>query len=111
MSEINTERSGSILLLQFNRPSKKNALTASMYTDLANLLNEAANDDQIRVVLLHGAGDSFSAGNDLQDFLKNPPGTGENPPAQLIHSLINFNKPLVAAVHGAAIGSGTTTLT
>ena len=111
MSEINTERSGSILLLQFNRPSKKNALTASMYTDLANLLNQAANDDQIRVVLLHGAGDSFSAGNDLQDFLKNPPGTGENPQAQLIHALINFDKPLVAAVHGAAIGSGTTMLT
>jgi enoyl-CoA hydratase/carnithine racemase len=111
MSEIITERSGSILLVQFNRPSKKNALTASMYTDLANLLNEAANDDQIRVVLLHGAGDSFSAGNDLQDFLKNPPGKGENPQAQLIHALINFDKPLVAAVHGAAVGSGTTMLT
>lgn len=111
MSEIVSERSGSILRVQFNRPTKKNALTASMYTGLANLLNEAANDDHIRVVLLHGAGDSFSAGNDLQDFLKNPPGIGENPQAQLIHALINFDKPLVAAVHGAAIGSGTTMLT
>src|SRR5438874_4283292 len=111
MSDIITERSGHILRIQLNRPEKKNAMTSAMYITLADLLNDAAKDDQIRVVLWHGAGDSFSAGNDLQDFLKNPPGTGENPQAQLIHALINFNKPLVAAVHGAAIGSGTTMLT
>src|SRR4029079_4006896 len=86
-------------------------MTLAMYITLADLLNEAANDDQIRVVLWHGAGDSFSAGNDIQDFLKNPPGPGESPQARLIQALINFYKPIVAAVPGAAIGGGTTMLT
>src|ERR1700690_3967788 len=111
MNELLTERSGNILRVQFNRPTKKNAMTAAMYSGLADLLNEADQDDNINVVLLHGAGDSFTAGNDLEDFAKNPPGPGESPQAQLIHALINFDKPLVAAVHGAAVGSGTTMLT
>src|ERR1700675_1178360 len=111
MSDIITERSGSILRVQLNRPAKKNALTAGMYTGLADLLNDAGKDDRMRVVLLHGAGDSFTAGNDLEDFAKNPPGPGESPQARLIHALIEVDKPLVAAVHGAAVGSGTTMLT
>src|SRR6266487_4492824 len=111
MSDIITERSGSIMRIQLNRPEKKNAMTSSMYVHLADLLNEAAKDEQTRVVLWHGAGDSFSAGNDVADFLKNPPGPGESPQARLIAALINFDKPLVAAVQGAAIGGGTTMLT
>jgi len=111
MSDIITEGSGNILRIQLNRPAKKNAMTSDMYIALAYLLNAAANDDQTRVVLWHGAGDSFSAGNDIQDFLKNPPGAGESPQAQLIEALINFDKPIVAAVQGAAIGGGTTMLT
>src|SRR5438477_8317338 len=111
MSDIITERSGHILRIQLNRPEKKNAMTLAMYITLADLLNEAAKDDQIRVVLWHGAGDSFSAGNDIQDFLKNPPGAGESPQARLIEALINFDKPIVAAVQGAAIGGGTTMVT
>src|SRR5882724_3848257 len=111
MSDIITERSGNILRIQLNRPERKNAMTSAMYIMLADLLNNAAKDDQIRVVLWHGAGDSFSAGNDIQDFLKNPPGAGESPQARLIDALINFDKPIVAAVQGAAIGGGTTMLT
>ena len=111
MSDIISERSGSILRVQLNRPGKKNAMTSSMYVTLADLLNDAAKDEQIRVVLWHGAGDSFSAGNDVEDFLKNPPGPGESPQARLMNALINFDKPLVAAVQGAAIGGGTTMLT
>lgn len=111
MSDIVTERFGSILRVQLNRPDKKNAMTSSMYVTLADLLNDAARDEQIRVVLWHGAGDSFSAGNDVEDFLKNPPGPGESPQARLMNALINFDKPLVAAVQGAAIGGGTTMLT
>ena len=110
MSDIVTERSGNILSIQLNRPAKKNAMTSSMYITMAELLNGAAKDDQIRVVLWHAAGNSFSAGNDIEDFMKNPPAPGESPQAQLIHALINFEKPLVAAVQGAAIGGGTTML-
>jgi enoyl-CoA hydratase/carnithine racemase len=111
MSDIIAERSGNILRIQLNRPAQKNAMTSAMYNTMADLLNDAAKDDQVRVVLWHGAGDSFSAGNDIQDFLTNPPGPGESPQARLIDALINFDKPIVAAVQGAAIGGGTTMLT
>lgn len=110
MSDIIAERSGSILRVQLNRPARKNAMTSAMYITIADLLNEAAKDDEIRVVLWSGAGDSFCAGNDVEDFLKNPPGPSESPQARLINALINFEKPLVAAVQGAAIGGGTTML-
>src|SRR3954454_13666107 len=111
MNDIVTEHSGNILRVELNRPQRKNAMTSAMYITLADLLNDAAKDDQIRVVLWHGAGDSFSAGNDIQDFLKNPPGAGESPQARLIEALINFDKPIVVAVQGAAVGGGTTMLT
>ena len=110
MNDILTERAGSILRIQLNRPKKLNAMTSAMYVDLADILNKASKDDLTRVVLWHGAGDSFCAGNDIEDFLKNPPGPGESPQAQLMHALIDFDKPLVAAVQGAAIGGGTTML-
>ena len=111
MSDIVTECSGSILRIQFNRPAKKNAMTSAMYIAMADILNTAAKDDGVRAVLWHGAGDSFCAGNDLEDFLKNPMGPGDSPQSRLIDSLINFAKPIVAAVHGFAIGGGTTMLT
>ena len=111
MTDIVTERSGSILRIQFNRPAKKNAMTSAMYVTMADLFNSAASDDGVRVVLWHGAGDSFCAGNDLEDFLKNPIGPGDSPQSRLINALINFDKPIVAAVQGAAIGGGTTMLT
>jgi enoyl-CoA hydratase/carnithine racemase len=111
MEEIITEHSGSILRVQLNRPAKRNAMTSAMYLSLASAFNKAANDENTRVVLWHGAGDSFCAGNDIEDFLKNPPGPGESPQAGLMNALVNFDKPVVAAVQGAAIGGGTTMLT
>ena len=111
MSDVISERSGSILRVQLNRPAKKNAMTMSMYVTLADTLNDAAKDEQVHVVLWHGAGNSFCAGNDVEDFLKNPPGPGESPQARLMNAFINFDKPLIAAVQGAAIGGGTTMLT
>jgi enoyl-CoA hydratase/carnithine racemase len=108
--EITTERSGSILRARMNRPAKKNAMTSAMYTAIADLLNDADKDDDIRVAVLHGAGDSFTAGNDLVDFQKKPPEAGDSPQARFTEALINFSKPLIAAVHGAAVGSGTTML-
>jgi enoyl-CoA hydratase/carnithine racemase len=111
MSDILVERSGNVLSIQLNRPAKKNAMTSAMYITMAESLDAATRDDEVRVVLWHGAGGSFSAGNDLEDFMKNPPGSGESPQARLIHALIAFEKPLVAAVQGVAIGGGTTMLT
>jgi enoyl-CoA hydratase/carnithine racemase len=111
MSDIVIERSGGILRVELNRPAQKNAMTAGMYTSLADTLGKAATDEAVRVVLWHGAGDAFCAGNDIGDFLKNPPGPGESPQARLMDVLIGFEKPIVAAVQGAAIGGGTTMLT
>jgi enoyl-CoA hydratase/carnithine racemase len=111
MDEIITERSESVLRVQLNRPMKRNAMTSRMYATLADIFNNAAKDEFTRVVLWHGAGDSFSAGNDIEDFLKNPPGPGDSPQAGLMNALVDFDKPLIAAVHGAAIGGGTTMLT
>jgi enoyl-CoA hydratase/carnithine racemase len=111
MNEIVTELTGSILRVELNRPAKRNAMTSSMYVTLANVLNDAAKDERIHVVLWHGAGDSFCAGNDIEDFLKNPPGPGDSPQAQLMNAFIELDKPLIAAVQGAAIGGGTTMLT
>jgi enoyl-CoA hydratase/carnithine racemase len=111
MDEIVTERLGSILRVQLNRPTKRNAMTSAMYLSLADIFNESANDENTRVVLWHGAGDLFCAGNDIEDFLKNPPSPGNFPQAKLMDALVNFDKPVVASVHGAAIGGGTTMLT
>src|SRR5713101_2982495 len=111
MNEIITERSEGILRVELNRPKKRNAMTSRMYVALSDIFNDAARDERTRVVLWHGAGDSFCAGNDVEDFLKNPPGPGESPQARLMNALMNFDKPLIAAVQGAAIGGGTTMLT
>jgi enoyl-CoA hydratase/carnithine racemase len=110
MDDIVTECSEGVLRVELNRPEKLNAMTSNMYTRFADILKDAAKDERIRVVLWHGAGDAFSAGNDLADFLKNPPGPGDSPQARLMNALLDFDKPLIAAVHGAAIGGGTTML-
>src|SRR5215475_9579326 len=111
MSDINTALSDGILSVELNRPARKNALTGAMYATLADIFKDAAADSEVRVVLWHGAGDSFSAGNDVEDFLKNPPGPSESPQANLMDAFIAFDKPIVVAVQGAAIGGGTTMLT
>ena len=111
MDEIITEQNGSILRVELNRPAKRNAMTSGMYVTLADIFDDAAKDERTRVVLWHGAGNSFCAGNDIEDFVKNPPGPGDSPQSRLMNAFINFDKPLVAAVQGAAIGGGTTMLT
>jgi enoyl-CoA hydratase/carnithine racemase len=111
MSDIITEISGGIQRVELNRPASKNAMTAGMYTSLADTFKAAAHDEAVRVVLLHGAGDAFCAGNDIGDFLNNPPGPGESPQSALVDALIGFEKPIVVAVQGVAIGGGATMLT
>ncbi|MEX2696152.1 enoyl-CoA hydratase [Rhizobium mongolense] len=109
MDDIVTERSEGILRVELNRPTKKNAMTSSMYTKLADIFNNAARDESVLVVLWHGAGDAFTAGNDISDFLENPPGA-DSPQSRLMHALLDFDKPLIAAVRGASVGGGTTML-
>jgi enoyl-CoA hydratase/carnithine racemase len=111
MTEINTELSHGVLRVELNRPEKKNAMTGAMYARLADILEEADKNDSVRVVLWHGAGDSFTAGNDIADFQQNPPQGNTSPQTRLTEQFINFGKPLVAAVHGSAVGGGTTMLT
>ena len=111
MSDIITEHSDGILRVELNRPAQKNAMTGGMYSSLADTFRAAGEDEAVRVVLWHGAGDAFCAGNDIEDFLNNPPGPGESPQSALVNALIGFEKPIVAAVQGVAIGGGTTMLT
>lgn len=110
MSEILATQSGSILTLSFNRPAKMNALTRAMYAGLAKGLNDAAGDFGIRAVLLTSEGDHFTAGNDIVDFMDNPPTSDSSEVAQFLAALLNFPKPLIAAVKGNAVGVGTTML-
>lgn len=101
----------SVLELCLARPEKKNALTLEMYSALIAQLEWAAKSDSIRAVCLSGAGDSFCAGNDIADFLaraQDPDTLGVI--VQFLHTLIDFPKPLLAAVHGDAVGIGTTML-
>ncbi|MDB5977197.1 MAG: enoyl-CoA hydratase, partial [Nevskia sp.] len=97
-----------VLTLRLNRADKKNALTQAMYTDLAEALKGAAENPEVRVLVFAGVPDAFTAGNDLQDFLKHPP-TGEDAPvARFMRALASFPKPVIAAVNGIAIGIGVT---
>jgi enoyl-CoA hydratase/carnithine racemase len=110
MSNILTEQLGSVLHLKLNRPEKKNALTQEMYQSLATKINEAAGDFAIRAVVISSAGDAFTAGNDINDFANNPPMDEGSPVFSFLFAIHNFPKPLIASVHGRAVGIGTTML-
>lgn len=111
MSEpILKQSDGAILTLAFNRPEKRNAITAAMYAALAEALAAADADPAVRVVVLTGAGDAFTAGNDLKDFAENPPTDHTAPVFRFMSALARFQKPVVAAVNGVAVGIGTTLL-
>jgi enoyl-CoA hydratase/carnithine racemase len=110
MSNILTEQIGSILHLKLNRPEKKNALTQEMYQSLGTKINEAAADFAIRAVVISSEGDSFTAGNDINDFANNPQMDEGSPVFNFLFAIHNFPKPLIASVHGRAVGIGTTML-
>jgi len=111
MSEvISTKSDEGVLTLTLNRPTKMNALTRQMYGALANGLNEAAGDFSIRAVIISSEGDHFTAGNDIKDFMDHPPTGDDSEVAKFLGSLLNFPKPLLAAVKGNAIGVGTSML-
>lgn len=114
MSDILQHREGGVLTLTFNRPDKKNAITAAMYAALAEALEAVANDDGVRVAVIQGSVEIFTAGNDLADFRNNPPDTSPGaepaPVVRFLNILRDFPKPLLAAVAGPAVGIGTTLL-
>ena len=98
-----------ILNIGLERNHKKNALTEKMYLELANLITKASENNDINVILISG-GDDFTAGNDLNDFIKNPPSGKNSPVFQFMSALTNCPLPVVAAVEGVAVGIGTTML-
>lgn len=98
-----------VLTLEISRPDKKNALTGEMYHQMAEALSSANLDNKISVVLIKGQVDLFTSGNDVKDFLNRDP--SKEPEAIKFLKIIScFNKPIVAAVGGDAIGIGTTLL-
>ena len=110
MSNITTTRLDGVLTISLDRPEKMNALTRDMYADLARALNEAAGDFGVRAVILTSAGDHFTAGNDIKDFLELPPTSEDSTVKLFLDAILEFPKPLLAAVKGNAIGVGTTML-
>ena len=107
---IRTETADGVLTLTFDRLDRKNAITAAMYQTLADALMAAEADAAIRVIVLAGHESVFTAGNDLEDFMKHPPKDESAPVHQFLRAISTATKPLIAAVSGAAVGVGTTML-
>lgn len=102
-------RDNGVQTIRINRPDKKNALTFAMYQAMADALRQGEADADVRVHLLAGAGDCFTAGNDLGDFLA-AGDVASSPAADFLRVLSGASKPVVAAVHGVAVGIGVTML-
>lgn len=108
--DILISKNDGVLSIEFNRPDKKNAITAAMYQCMADALKDAEGDSAIRAILISGKPQIFTAGNDLEDFMRNPPVGGDSPVFQFLWQISHASKPIVAAVAGAAVGIGTTLL-
>jgi enoyl-CoA hydratase/carnithine racemase len=109
-SDILTHCESGVMTITLNRVDKKNSITAAMYGAMADALVQAEADPAIRAVVLQGHETVFSAGNDIGDFLNQPPATAESPVYRFLHGIAGFSKPLIAAVCGPAVGVGTTML-
>lgn len=108
-----TERRGAHLRLLLNRPDRRNAITVAMYAALADAIESAQDIPDLRVITLEGEGVDFTGGNDLADFMKEMPQPGGDtdiPVWRLLRALATNQVPLIAAVHGNAVGIGTTML-
>ena len=110
MSDILVHTEAGVSTLTFNRLDKKNSITAAMYGALADALDAAQADPAVRVVLIQGHATIFSAGNDIADFLNQPPAGEDAPVFRFLRGIAAFPKPLIAAVCGPAVGVGTTLL-
>lgn len=108
--DILAARDGAIVSIQFNRPQRRNAITAQMYTQLADAIEQAEADASVRVILIHGQAEAFTAGNDIEDFMQRPPVAEDTPVFRFLRVMSAAHKPIVAAVNGSAVGIGTTML-
>jgi enoyl-CoA hydratase/carnithine racemase len=108
MSDVVIGHSGAVLTLTLNRPEKMNAITRAMYKALADGLNSAAADPNCAAVVIQANGDHFTAGNDIYDFLNDPPLEEGSEVWQFIKAAHDFPKVLIAAVQGNAVGIGST---
>ena len=106
---VRAETKGRIARIELARLDKKNAITTEMYAQMADALAAAAANREVRVVLIHGSKDCFTAGNDISNFLKRDPGV-KSPAFRVFDVLPSLEKPVVAAVGGPAVGIGTTLL-
>ena len=109
-TEVEVTRSGPVLHIRLNRPTRRNALTWAMYEAMTQALADGETDGAVRVIQFSGAGDGFCAGNDLGTFLADPPSDLNGPAFRFLRTISTVSKVLVAAVHGAAVGVGTTLL-
>ena len=111
---IKTATLNGVATIEIARPEKKNALTQAMYSAMAEALAAANADAAVRAVLITGQPGCFTSGNDIEDFMQRPPGAGSDgstsPVARFMQALLDCEKPVVAAVTGAAVGIGTTLL-
>ena len=107
---IKTATLNGVATIEIARPEKKNALTAAMYQAMADALAAAGADPAVRAVLITGQPGIFTSGNDIEDFMQRPPQGMDSPVLQFMRALIACDKPVVAAVTGAAVGIGTTML-
>lgn len=110
MSDILQHLDAGVMTLTFNRVDKKNSITRDMYSALADGVEQANTDPAVRVVVIQGHETIFSAGNDIADFLHQPPSGQDSPVFRFLRAIATLDKPVVAAVAGPAVGIGTTLL-
>jgi ClpP class serine protease len=108
--EVIVARHDGVMRITMNRPTRKNALAAAMYDRITAALEDADSDEAVRAVILEGSGGSFTAGNDLADFLAVAAGGAESRATPFVRKIAFLDTPLIAAVDGVAIGVGTTIL-
>ncbi len=110
MENLRVSTAQHVCEVEISRPQTKNSFSTEMYAGFSEVLRKADADDEVRVLLVHGAEGNFSSGNDLKDFAQNPPTTSDSGPFEFLQALAVFRKPMIAAVDGFAVGIGATML-
>lgn len=110
MTAILTHQDAGVITITFNRLDKKNAFTSDMYAQMADAITNAQTSANVRVLVFQGNEAVFTAGNDIADFLHNPPTSDDAHVFRFLRALSTFTKPIIASVCGPAVGVGTTML-